>query len=203
MNIMIRYLIDRNVFKRFMWMWVLSFSIFFLAWVASYQVLPQGVLRGKLPGTWLFGEDVDVVSTFLKILLFNFLIGGIVFSLCNLFRVGKVPLGYVAVWLQIFVFGVLKGTNSFIYPYETMLASFIGFLRTGLWEFTAYILMTCSTVNFAIYRQESWISSKVTKIGQWNDVKLSKVEKSTYSVGAIILLLSAFLEALAIFNVIP
>jgi len=137
MNIMIRYLIDRDVFRRFMWMWILSFSIFFLAWVASYLVLPQGVLRGRLPGTWLFGEDVDVVSTFLKILIFNFLVGGIVFSLCNLFRVGNVPLGYVAIWLQIFVFGVLKGTNSFIYPYETMLSSFIGFLRTGLWEFTA------------------------------------------------------------------
>jgi len=199
----IKHLTDDNLFKRFVWMWVLSFSVFFLAWVASYLVLPQGILRGKLPSTWLFGEDVDVFSTFLRIFLFNFLIGGIVFTLCNLFRVGNVPLGYVAIWLQILIFGVFKGTNSFIYPYETMSASFIGFLRTGLWEFTAYILMTCSTVNIAIYRQESWVNSKLTKIKQWNDVKLSKVEKSTYFVGIVILILSAFLEALAIFAIIP
>ncbi len=128
-------LVDSSLFKRFIWMWILSFSIFFLAWIAGYLILPQGALRGKLPGTWLLGEDIDVLSTFLKILLFNSLIGGIVFSLCNLFRVGDVPLGYVAIWLDILVFGLLKGTNSFIYPYETMLASFIGFLRTDFGSF--------------------------------------------------------------------
>ena len=78
-------------------MWILSFSIFFLAWVAGYLVLPQGLLRGKLPGTGLLGEDIDVLSTFLRIFLFNFMMGGIVFSLCNLFKVGDVPLGYVAI----------------------------------------------------------------------------------------------------------
>ncbi len=196
-------LVDSSLFKRFIWVWILSFSIFFLTWIAGYLILPQGALRGKLPGTWLLGEDIDVLSTFLKILLLNFLIGGIVFSLCNLFRVGDVPLGYVAIWLDILVFGLLKGTNSFIYPYETMLASFIGFLRTGLWEFSAYILMTCSTVNIAIYRQESWLSGKVTRIKQWQDVKLSKTEKGTYILGVAILAFSAFLESLAIFNIIP
>ncbi len=196
-------LVDSSLFERFIWVWILSFSIFFLAWIAGYLILPQGTLRGKLPGTGLLGEDIDVLSTFLKILLFNFLIGGIVFSLCNLFRVGDVPLGYVAIWLDILVFGLLKGTNSFIYPYETILASFIGFLRTGLWEFSAYILMTCSTVNFAIYRQESWLSGKVTRIKQWQDVKLSRTEKGTYVIGVAILAFSAFLESLAIFNVIP
>ncbi len=184
-------------------MWILSFSILFLAWTVSYLILPQGTLRGKLPSTLFFGENTDLLSTFLKILLFNFAIGGIVFSLCNLFRVGNVPLGYVAIWLEILVFGLLKGTNSFIYPYETMLASFIGFLRTGLWEFSAYILMTCSTVNFAIYRQESWLSGKVTRIKRWQDVKLSKTEKGTYVIGVAILAFSAFLESLAIFNIIP
>ena len=200
---MIKHLTDEDLSKRFVWMWVLSFSVFFLAWVVSYLVLPQGILRGKLPGTWLFGEDVDLLFTFLEIFLFNFLIGGIVLTLCNLFKVGNVPLGYVAIWGQILIFGIFKGTNSFIYPYETMLASLIGFLRTGLWEFTAYILMTCSTINVAIYQQESWVSSKLTKIKQWTDVKLTKVEKSTYFLGTTILLLSAFLEALAIFAIIP
>ncbi len=184
-------------------MWILSFSILFLAWTISYLILPQGALRGKLPGTALLGENTDLLSTFLKIFLFNFLIGGIVFSLCNVFRVGDIPLGYLAIWLDILVFGFLKGTNSFIYPYETMLASFVGFLRTGIWEFSAYVLMTCSTVNFAIYRQESWLSGKVARIKQWSNVKLNKAEKSTYLIGVIVLLLSAFLEALAIFGIIP
>jgi len=203
MNIMIEHLTGSNLLRRFTFMWVLSFSIFFLAWVTSYLALPQGVLRGKLPSTWLFGEDVDVLSTFLKVFITNFVVGGIVFSLGNLFRVGNVPLGYVAIWGQILIFGVFKGTNSFIYPYETMFASFIGFLRTGLWEFTAYMLMTCSTIDLAIYRQESWVSSKVTKIKQWSDLKLSKAEKTIYALGVLVLLLSAYLEALAIFNVIP
>ncbi len=72
---MLSYLVDRNLFRRFMWMWVISFSIFFLTWVASYLALPQGVLRGKLPSTALLGEDVDIVSTFLKIFLFNLPVG--------------------------------------------------------------------------------------------------------------------------------
>jgi hypothetical protein len=197
------YLTDRSLLKRFMWMCILSFSVFFLTWIVSYLVLPQGILRGKLLGTWLFGEDIDWLSTFVKIFLFNFLIGGIVFSLCNLFRVGNIPLGYVAVWLEMLVFAVLKGTNSFVYPYETMLSSFIGFLRTGLWESSAYILMTCSTFNFAIYRQESWLSGNVTRIKQWQAVKLSKAEKGTYAMGVAILAFSAYLESLAIFNTIP
>jgi len=197
------HLVDGSLLRRFTWMWALSFSMFSLAWAASCLALPQGALRGKLPSTALFGEDIDIASTFLKIFLYNLIVGGIVFSACNLFRVGDIPLGYVAIWGDILIFGMLKGTNSFIYPYESMFASFIGFLRTGLWEFTSYILMTCSTIDLAIYRQGSWRSNEITKIKQWKDVKLNKVEEVTYALGILVLLLSALLESFAIFGVIP
>lgn len=189
--------------KRFASMWAMSLAIFFLTWVASYLFLPQAILRAKLPTMWIYGVDVDVPSTFLKIFAFNFLIGGVILTLGNLMRVGDVPLGYVAVWGQIFLFGILKGTNSFVYPYETQWASLIGFLRTGLWEFTAYILMTCSTIEFEMYRQESWISSKLTKIRKRSEIRLTRREQLAFLLGTLILLLSAFLESLAIFAIIP
>lgn len=203
MNPLKRRLASESLLERTLWMWVLSFSLFFLAWAVSYLLLPQGILRGRLPGTALFGEDVDVFSTFLKIFFFNFLMGGIAFSLCNLVKVGKIPLGIVPIWLEMILFGLLKGTDSFIYPYASMLASFIGFLRTGLWESTALILMTCSTSNIVMYQQESWKSGRLTKIRQRKDLKLTRSEKGTYLIGVMIILISALTESLAIFGIIP
>jgi hypothetical protein len=77
-----------EIFNAFL---LIVYNVFIFFYVASYLTLPQGVLRGKLPGTTLLGEDIDIVSTFLKIFLFNLIVGGIVFSLCNLFGVGNVP----------------------------------------------------------------------------------------------------------------
>jgi len=160
-------------------------------------------LRGLLPTLPLLGPDVNIVSTFLKILIINTVIGGIIFCSCNFIKLKDLPLGYVAVWCQIFIYGLVKGTNSFEYPYPSLQASFIGFLRTGLWEFTAYILTVCSTANIALYRQDSWFSSNLTKVRDLKDVKLCRNEIIAYFTGILILVASALTESLAIFKVIP
>jgi len=188
--------------ERFVFLWLVSFTLFFVVWVLSYLLLPEGVLRGRLLSASLLGKDVNFLDTFVRIFAFNFLIGGVLVSIvCNFFRVAGLPLSYAAIWGQISLFGILKGTNSFLYPYPTMLDSVMGFLRTGLWEFTAYILMASAFVSLGRYEQKSWLSFETTRIPESRS--LSPGEKRGYLLGVVILFASAATETLAIFGILP
>lgn len=194
-------IMSKKLWERLLSVWGISITLFLLVTAVSYVFLPQGILRGRIPSSGLLGQFVNPLEAFTKIFLFNLFMGGSVYAIiCNFFEVDEVPLGYFAIWFSISIFGIIEGTNSFVYPYENIYASLRGFLRTGLWEFTAYILMTTATTNLVLYKQTSWTSWKICKIKNPSEIRIERYEKLAYFIGVVILAIAALTETLAIFG---
>jgi len=64
-----------KVLVRVVVLWLICALLFALAWTASYHLLPEGVLRGKLLASHLPVETSQVTTTFLRILAVNLLLG--------------------------------------------------------------------------------------------------------------------------------
>lgn len=194
-------IVSKSIRERFLSVWTISITLFLFTTVVSFFLIPQGLLRKVLPSSILLGGLTDPLETFMKIFLFNLFIGGFLYStICNFFRVGRIPLGYFAVWLSITIVGLIEGTNSFLYPYANIYASLVGFLRTGLWEYTAYVLMTISTANIFLYRQTSWTNWETTKVRGFSEIELGRKEKAVCFLGIVVLAIAALTETLAIFG---
>lgn len=125
--------------------------LMFAAWWLSVRVLPQGILRPYL--SRLFAERVGEL-TFGKVLLANLVpFFGIQFM--NLFRTGRHSGGlYVLPVLWTF-YGVLLGTNSFVFAGRPIPFSIaVLWSRTGFTELLAYTASYEATKGWTLWEQQ-------------------------------------------------
>lgn len=188
-----QWLNSDNIWVRFAALWVLCALIFVVAWTASYYLLPEGVLRGKLLGQGMPIETPQVITTFLRIFAINMLAGCGLVTLANLFRVGDTPLGYFPVMYHSVLYGVLLGTNSFGIPAPARFAPSLTTVlsRSGAFEITAYIAIAAATRGLVIWRQRSFLDWRSgEQVGSWQHWHLTWAEIAMI-VGAILLLAAA------------
>lgn len=201
---MSRWLNNDNVLVRLTTLWLICALLFTVAWTTSYHLLPEGALRGKLPGGRMPVETLRVMTTFLRIFAVNLLIacGGIVLS--NLFQVGDTPMGYFIAMIPPVLYGVLLGTNSFGIPaparFAPSLSTVLG--RSGAFEITVYIAIAAATRRLVLWRQRSWLDWRGEQVSSWQEWRLSRTEIAVV-VGAILLLVAAcYREAVQIHEVL-
>ena len=127
------------------------------AWILSYLLLPEGLLRGRTAAQALAGNDLaggSVWLEWLRLLAIN--LGALFISIIapNLFRTEKdYPLGYTSTTLVAVVFGVTLGTDSFSLPMGgKMLPTLAIFGSSGLYEIIAYVLAAAATISISRYR---------------------------------------------------
>lgn len=191
---------NRAALMRLAALWLVCALLFTIAWMVSYHLLPEGILRGRLLAARLPVVTPQFATTFLRIFVVNLLVGcGLVF-VANLFRVGDTPLGYLVVMGHSVLYGILLGTNSFGIPaparFAPSLTTVLG--RSGAFEITAYIVIAVATRGLVIFRQPSWWSWRSERVGSWRSWRLSVTELAMVS-GALALLAAAnYREALQI-----
>ena len=174
-------------------LWLICALLFIVAWTASYYLLPEGVLRGKLPGQRTPVETSHVITTFLRIFAVNLLAGCGLVALANLFRAGDTALGYFYPMYSSVLYGVLLGTNSFGLPAPARFAPSLTTVlsRSGAFEITAYIGIAAATRGLVIWRQRSWLDWRSgEQVGSWREWRLDRAEIAVV-VGAILLLAAA------------
>jgi hypothetical protein len=181
-----------KVLMRLAALWLICALLFTVAWTASYYLLPEEVLRGKLLGQYIPIETSHVITTFLRIFGVNLLAGCGLVALANLFQVGDTSLGYQIVMFHAGLYGVLLGTNSFGIPAPARFAPSLETIlsRSGAFEITAYIAIAAATRGLAIQRQRSWLDWHSEQVGSWREWRLNYAE-ITVIVGAILLLTAA------------
>lgn len=189
-----------NVLIRLTILWLLCVLLFISAWIVSYHLLPEGILRGRLLASELPVETSQVTTTFLRIFAINLFVGCGLVILSNLFRVGEVPLGYLVVIGHSILYGILLGTNSFSIPAPVRFVPSLTTVlsRSGAFEITAYILIAAATFGFVIWGQQSWLNWHTERVGSWRKWRLSRAEAAVI-IGALLLLAVAnYREALQI-----
>ena len=114
----------------------------------------------------------------------------------NLFvRFGDFTPGLLILGIRAVSIGWTAGTNSFIDHFSSVSEANLAFLRIGLWETTAYVLICAVTLTKSLYVADSFPAKRWIEIKQLKDIRFTSNEYLIIAVGACCLLWAAFVEA--------
>ncbi len=129
------------------------------------------------------------------ILVSNSLILALI-ALGNLFvRFGNITPGLVILGIQAVIIGWTAGTNGFTDPFQSVGTANAAFLRIGLWETSAYVLICAVTLPKSrlvstTFPAKTWVKSMPLK-----DLRFTKSEIVIVGLGLVILCFAAAIEA--------
>ena len=176
-------------FLAFLKLVLVLMALMFSTWYLSALFLPKEILRPFFSSRFsaVVGE-----FTFWRVFLANFLIGFLGVQFMNLFRVGRYPGGLYVLPVFWIIYGLLLGTNSFVFAGEPVAFSIsVLWTRTGFSELLAYTLGYEASRNWALWKQQGlW---KVNRLDgkNWNP----QVQDFAYwCVGLIFLLIAVARE---------
>ena len=160
--------------------------LLFGAWLLSAALLPEGILREYF--SRLFAGRVGEL-TWEKILLAN-LLPFLAIQFMNLFRVSGRPGGIYVLPVFWILYGVLLGTNSFVFAGERVSFSLsILWERTGFMELLAYTLGYEASRDWALW-QGAWRVSRLPN-RRW---RIPRQDLIYWCAGLLLLIISALRE---------
>jgi len=174
-------------FLAFVRLVVILTVLLFGAWLLSAALLPEGVLRGYF--SRLFAGRVGEF-TWIKILLAN-LLPFLAIQFMNLFQVSGRPGGIYILPVFWILYGILLGTNSFVFAGERVPFSLaILWGRTGFTELLAYALGCEASRDWALW-QGAWQIRRLPD-RRW---RIQAQDMIYWCAGLLLLILSAVREA--------
>ncbi|NHN42973.1 hypothetical protein G9C85_15235 [Halorubellus sp. JP-L1] len=198
-----RYVNHDDVIVRFVSLWIVVASAFTAAWVLSYLVLPQGLLRGGNPGAstgyagsitreflWLFGWNVGV---------------SLIAVAANTLRSVNTPMGYVMQVVQAPWYGAVWGTGSLAIGTGDRIAPSLAVLveRSGPMEITAFVAIVVATRGVMLWQQNTgprW-KEEFVRVRSPSDWSLTRREWALLVGGYLLLAVACYREAVAIAQV--
>ncbi len=114
----------------------------------------------------------------------------------NLFvRFGKFTPGLIILGIQAIMIGWTAGTNGFMEPFQSVTSANAAFLRIGLWETTAYVLVCAATLTKSLFLSDTFPARRWVKTTPIKDLSFSTAEVFIGSLGFLALITSAYVEA--------
>lgn len=137
-------------------------------------------------------------STFLFIIISNFIIC-LLITVGNLFvRFGFITPGLVVLVIQAISIGWLAGSNGFEVPFVTLKAANLQFIKIGLWETSAYALIGAVTLPKSLLVADTFPAKEWSQKRKLNDISLCLAEKIIIIFGLAVLIIAGIVEAFAI-----
>ncbi len=151
-------LTHRSVWVRFAALWVLAAAVCLVLWSLGYALLPEGILRGRLPTQALAGGDEALptrLAEWARIFGLNLTLAAIFIGAVGLIQDERGrPLSYVVVMVWAGLYGLLLGTDSFSFPLPggATAPSLSVLARSGPYELSAFALLAAALRGIARYR---------------------------------------------------
>jgi hypothetical protein len=195
-----RYLNHDDVLVRFVSLWLIVATVFTIAWVGSYHLLPQGLLRGANPAA---SPDYagGVFREFLSLFAWNVGVSLVAIG-ANTFRSVNTPLGYVVEVVQAPRYGAVWGTGSLALGSGARIAPSLSVVveRSGPLEITAIVAIVVATRGVMLWHQKSgprW-KEQFVRVRSPRDWSLTRREWMLLAGGYLLLAVANYREALAI-----
>lgn len=188
---------------RFGAFWVVVAVVFTVAWVGSYHLLPQGLLRGGNPvASAPYAGSVP--REFLTLFAWNVAVS-LVAVAANTFRSVETPLGYLLLLVQSVQYGAVWGTGSLGIGSGARVAPSLAVLveRSGPLEVTAIVAIVVATRGVMVWHQASgprWREpfERVRSPREW---ALTRREWALLAAGYLLLAVANYREAVDIARV--
>jgi hypothetical protein len=194
------YVNHDDVLVRFVSLWLVVATVFAVAWVGSYYLLPRGVLRDATPvATADYAGSVG--AEFLRLFAWNVGVS-LIDVAANTFRSVNTPLGYVVQVVGAPRYGAVWGTGSLAIGAGTRIAPSLSALveRSGPMEITAIVAIVVATRGLMLWHQESgprW-REPFERVRSPRDWSLTRREWLVLAGGYLLLAVANYREALAI-----
>lgn len=128
--------------------------LMYITWLASATFLPGGLFRPYF--AHLFSVRVGEM-TFWRVFLANLLLPFLGIQFMNLFKVGRYPGGLYVLPVFWIIYGLLLGTNSFVFADQPLPFSIsILWTRTGFTELLAYTAGYEASCGWVIWEQQGF-----------------------------------------------
>lgn len=198
-----RYANHDDVLVRFGSFWLLIAAVFTVSWVASYHLLPQGVLRGGSPVA-AAPYAGSVPREFLTLFAWNVAIS-LVAVAANTFRSVETPLGYLVLVVQVVQYGAVWGTGSLGIGTGARIPPSLAVLveRSGPMEITAAVAVVVATREVMLWHQASgprW-REEFERVRSPRDWSFDRRELALLAAGYLLLAVANYREALDIARV--
>lgn len=195
-----RYINHDDVVVRFVSLWTVLTVVFTVAWVGSYYLLPQGLLRGANPAapTTYAGS---IPREFLTLFAWN--VGVTLIAIgANTLRSVNTPLGYVLLAVQVPQYGIVWGTGSLAVGTGRRIVPSLSVIveRSGPLELTGIVAVVVATRGVMLWHQQSgprW-REEFERVRSPRDWSLSRREWAVLAGGYLLLGIANFREAVAI-----
>jgi hypothetical protein len=198
-----RYVNHGDVLVRFVSLWAVVASVFTAAWVLSYLLLPQGLLRGGNSGA-ATGYAGSITREFLW--LFGWNVGVSLIAVgANTLQSVNTPMGYVIEVVQAPWYGAIWGTGSLAIGTGERIAPSLAVLveRSGPMEITAFVAIVVATRGVMLWHQKSgprW-KEEFERVRSPRDWTLTRRELALLVGGYLLLAVACYREAVAIAQV--
>jgi hypothetical protein len=123
------------------------------------------------------------------VLLFIIMVG-------NLFvRFGSVTPGLLILAYEAVIIGWTAGTNGFMEPFASVAAANAAFLRIGLWETTAYVLLCAVTLPKSLHVAATFPAKQWSQTFRLREIRFNRSEIAIAAFGICSLVGAALVEA--------
>ncbi len=114
----------------------------------------------------------------------------------NLFvRFGSVTPGLLILAYEAVVIGWTAGTNGFMEPFPSVAAANAAFLRIGLWETTAYVLLCAVTLPKSLNVAATFPAKQWSQTFRLREIRFNRAEIAIAALGICSLVGAALVEA--------
>lgn len=156
--------------------WSIGVVVLYSAWSLSYGWMPEGVVGWSLASQLPLERLREETPLTAGIFAWNLVVGGIAVFVASFFRVGRIPLAYVAPWAWFALYGIALGTNSFAIttPGARVAPQLeIAWSHIGLRELSAYLLAAAALADRHLWQQRSWWDWRVSRVRSWAELRLT------------------------------
>ncbi len=191
-----------KVFNRFLALYGIGLVLFFISWIISFYLLPEGLLRGVGVFGALAGDKAanDMFIEFIKIFSLNLLGWSFIILGNYILRINYFSFGYLIPLAWMIMYGATLGSNSFSIPLEESLAPSLSvFSRSGLYEMLAATLLAVATHSISVNKSTSFFS-KSKPVPEDKRTPLNKEDWIAIGIALLLLVGAALRESYMIIN---
>ncbi len=178
-----------NVVARSVAMWLAFMGVLWVVFAVGVFTHPQA-WSGVAPVSVETGWGVLAYILAMNATVLLLIVVGNVFV-----RFGPITPGLLVLGWQAVVIGWTAGTNAFSEPFASVAEANAAFLRIGLWETTAYVLICAVTLTKSLYVADSFPAKQWTETRRLRDLRFSRAELAVAAVGLACLVVAAVVEA--------
>ncbi len=182
-------LFEMNSVQRTVVMWIAFMAILWIVFGIGLVTHPNAYTYlpavGRETGWRVAAFILSSNATLLLLIIFG-----------NLFvRFGDLTPGLLILAYEAVVIGWTAGTNGFMEPFPSVAAANAAFLRIGLWETTAYVLLCAVTLPKSLNVAVTFPAKEWSRASRLKEIRFSRSEITIAVLGVFSLVGAALVEA--------